>query len=101
MRIYLKVDNRLPQPRNIPLISDFVFLQNLLEDGRAGDPEVEVGGEAGGQEELHLLQVDMDPHVQLQPDQHEDNQAVRGVVVFCCCGIVVVLLWCCCGGVLL
>ena len=68
----------------------------MHEDGRAGDPEVEFGGEAGGQEEFHLLQVNMDPYVQLQPDQQlpllwkEDNQAVRDA------GVVVLLwLWCC------
>ena len=71
-----------------------IFPQNLLEDGRAGEPEAEVGGEAGpgagggdgewwwwgGQEEfLRLLQVNLDQDVRLQQEQRipqlwtEDN----------------------------
>ena len=74
---------------------DVVFLQNLLQDGRAGDSETEFGGEAGGQDEdfllllLHLhLQVNLDPHVQLQSSQRishlgtEDYQEVSGGVVW-------------------
>ena len=69
---------------------NLIFSQNLLEDGRAGEPEAEFGGEAGGwdgeagqEEEFlhlhHLHQVNMDPHVQLQQGQRlpdlwtEDN----------------------------
>ena len=83
---------------SIPPIN-VVFLQNLLQDGRAGDSEAEFGGEAGGQDEDFLLllhlQVNLDPHVQLQSSQRishlgtEDYQAVSGGVVwYVVCSIV-------------
>ena len=65
----------------------------MLEDGRAGEPEAQFGGEAGGRdgeggEEEFLHLHNMDPHVQLQQGRRlqrlgtEDNQvsAVWGVV---------------------
>ena len=82
------------------LTSTSIFSQNLLEDGRAGEPEGELGGEARGGDEdflhLHRLhQVNLDPHVQLQSSQRishlgtEDYQAVSGGVVwYVVCSIV-------------
>ena len=72
------------------VLTDLNLPQDLLEDGRPGEPEAEPGGEAGaraggqgGEEELlRLLQLHLDPDVELQQDQRlpqlrpEDNQVV-------------------------